>query len=181
MYPEDIARVFPAVPVGDTVTVVNESVKAAWIDGQLYVEAHPPLDQAMMIEEEGGHPYYDLTDADMDQILKVAGDKSSLIDWAKVRSVIRNREGYPIAVTGDDDAAQASDTPADAAEQTPTPVAAATAPGDDTAARNAFVQSMNNHIPPPKRKAVRLIEKDTDQAAGPVDADVDAKGRCIAQ
>jgi L,D-transpeptidase ErfK/SrfK len=101
MYPEDIKKVYPDVPVGDSVTVVNESVKAAWIDGRLYLEAHPPLDQAMMIEEDGGRPYYDLTDDDMREILRVAGDKADLIDWVKVRSVIRNREGYPVAVAED--------------------------------------------------------------------------------
>jgi hypothetical protein len=55
----------------------------------------------MMIEEEGGHPYYDLTDDDMREILRVAGDKADLIDWSKVRSTIRNREGYPVAVAED--------------------------------------------------------------------------------
>ncbi len=101
MYPEDIKAVYPAVPVGESVTVVNQPVKAAWIDGRLYLEAHPPLDQAMMIEEDGGHPYYDMTDDDMAEIMRVAGSRADLIDWNKVRSTIRNREGYPVAVAED--------------------------------------------------------------------------------
>jgi L,D-transpeptidase ErfK/SrfK len=108
MYPEDILRVYPAVPVGTAVTVVNEPVKAAWIDGQLYVEANPPLDQAMMIEEQGGHPYYDLTDDDMREILRVAGNRSDQIDWGKLRAAIRERAGYPIAVTDDQGSADKS-------------------------------------------------------------------------
>ena len=98
MYPEDIIQVYPAVETGSSVTVVNQPVKVTWIGNTLYLEAHPPLDQAMMIEENGGRPYYDLTDDDMAQIMRVAGDRADLIDWAKVRSVIRDREGYPVAV-----------------------------------------------------------------------------------
>lgn len=117
MYPEDIISVYPAVPLGSQVTVVNQPVKASWIDNTLYLEAHPPLDQAMMIEENGGRPYYDLTDDDMAQILRIAGDRADLIDWAKVRSVIRNRQGYPVAVTYDQDGTSqdiaASPAPAD--------------------------------------------------------------------
>ncbi len=101
MYPEDIIQVYPAVDTGSSVTVVNQPVKVSWIGDKLYLEAHPPLDQAMMIEENGGRPYYDLTDDDMAQIMRVAGDRADLIDWAKVRSVIRNREGYPVAVNFD--------------------------------------------------------------------------------
>ncbi len=101
MYPEDIIKVFPKTAVGTSVTVVNQPVKAAWIDGRLYVEAHPPLDQAMMIEEQGGRPFYDMTDEDMKQILRIAGDREDLLDWAKIRAVIRNRQGYPVAVAED--------------------------------------------------------------------------------
>lgn len=168
MYPEDIKAVFPAVPVGETVTVINQPVKAAWIDGRLYVEAQPPLDQAMMIEESGGRPYYDLTDADMNIILKAAGDRSSLIDWARVRSVIRNREGYPIAVTGDDDGQAA-----DAAQDMPSQGLPANPPAKlhvDEAADNAWAASMNSHAAPPKRKAAKLDVPDAAPAVDKADA-----------
>lgn len=118
MYPEDIIQVYPAVDTGSSVTVVNQPVKVSWIGNTLYLEAHPPLDQAMMIEENGGRPYYDLTDDDMAQIMRVAGDRADMIDWAKVRSVIRNREGYPVAVNFDssDTIAQDRDDDKDSAK-----------------------------------------------------------------
>ena len=43
LYPEDIARLFPEVPEGTTVTIVNQPYLAGWRNGQLYLEAHPPL------------------------------------------------------------------------------------------------------------------------------------------
>jgi L,D-transpeptidase ErfK/SrfK len=44
MYPEDIAALFPHVPVGTKVSLINEPVKAAWVSGELLIEVHPPVD-----------------------------------------------------------------------------------------------------------------------------------------
>src|SRR5215469_12773744 len=44
MYPEDVEALFPLVPVGTKVRLVNEPVKAAWAQGQLLIEVHPPVD-----------------------------------------------------------------------------------------------------------------------------------------
>ena len=44
MYPEDVAALFAQVPVGTRVRLVNEPVKVAWVDGELLLEAHPPVD-----------------------------------------------------------------------------------------------------------------------------------------
>jgi L,D-transpeptidase ErfK/SrfK len=44
MYPEDIAALFPHVPVGAKVSLINEPVKAAWVNGELLIEVHPPVD-----------------------------------------------------------------------------------------------------------------------------------------
>jgi len=43
MYPEDIARLFPEVPVGTPLRIINEPYVTGWRDGQLYLEAHAPL------------------------------------------------------------------------------------------------------------------------------------------
>jgi L,D-transpeptidase ErfK/SrfK len=50
MYPEDIERLFPEIPVGTPVTFVNQPIKLGWLNDELYVEVHPPL-------EEKGHSY----------------------------------------------------------------------------------------------------------------------------
>jgi L,D-transpeptidase ErfK/SrfK len=98
MYPEDIITLYPEVPVGTPVTVINQPVKAAWIGTDFYIEAHPTIEQSNSIEENGGMPAYELSDDDMREILKAAGMDTQYLDWAKIRDVIRVRNGYPVIV-----------------------------------------------------------------------------------
>ncbi len=56
MLPEDIEKLFPQIPVGTPVRIVNQPVKAGWYGGKLYLEVHPPLpeypnDRGAMVEE----------------------------------------------------------------------------------------------------------------------------------
>jgi L,D-transpeptidase ErfK/SrfK len=56
MLPEDIARLFPQIPVGTPVNIVNQPVKVGWYGGKLYLEVHPPLeeypnDRGAMVQE----------------------------------------------------------------------------------------------------------------------------------
>ena len=44
MYPEDVAELFPLLPIGTSVRLINVPVKVAWIHGELLLEAHPPVD-----------------------------------------------------------------------------------------------------------------------------------------
>ena len=44
MYPEDVAALFAAVPVGTKVWLINDPVKVAYVDGDLLLEVHPPVD-----------------------------------------------------------------------------------------------------------------------------------------
>lgn len=98
LYPEDIVTLYDLVPVGTKVTVVNQPVKAAWIDGTLYVEAHVPIEQADRIEQEGGFPDYGMTLPELRRIVDEAGEYADLIDWETVRKAVRERAGYPVAV-----------------------------------------------------------------------------------
>jgi len=55
MAPDDIEYLFPQIPVGTSVRIINEPVKAGWNGGKLYIEVHPPLpeypsDRGAMVE-----------------------------------------------------------------------------------------------------------------------------------
>jgi L,D-transpeptidase ErfK/SrfK len=50
MYPEGVARLFPQVPVGTRVTVVEQPVKVGWRAGELYLEVQPDLAQIDELE-----------------------------------------------------------------------------------------------------------------------------------
>jgi hypothetical protein len=43
MYPEDVAALFPQLPVATSVRLINVPVEEAWIEGELLLEAHPPV------------------------------------------------------------------------------------------------------------------------------------------
>ncbi len=50
LYPEDIARLFPEVPTGTPVRIVDQEIKLGWSGGSLFLEAHPSQEQADEIE-----------------------------------------------------------------------------------------------------------------------------------
>lgn len=98
MYPEAIIDLFPQVDIGAPVTIVNQPIKAAWIDNELFIEAHPTMKQADIMEADGGLPTYEVSTDELGVILQAAGEWHTAVDWQKVRRIIRERRGYPIAV-----------------------------------------------------------------------------------
>jgi L,D-transpeptidase ErfK/SrfK len=52
MFPEDIESLFQTVPVGTPVRIVNQPHKLGWTAEGLYLEAHPPLLEATVEQDE---------------------------------------------------------------------------------------------------------------------------------
>jgi len=86
MYPEDIEALFKQVRVGTKVRIIDEPVKVAWIDGELLLEVHPPINaQGQTIEP-------DL--AQFEGLLTTAvGDGEVAIHWDYARDVLRRADG----------------------------------------------------------------------------------------
>ncbi|PJB69724.1 MAG: L,D-transpeptidase [Alphaproteobacteria bacterium CG_4_9_14_3_um_filter_47_13] len=98
LYPEDIVSMYEIVPVGTQVTVVNQPVKVGWVGNDLYMEAHPSLDQAADMEQSGVVTSYEFTDKDLARLMEEAGIYADLIDWPLVRKIIHLREGSPVII-----------------------------------------------------------------------------------
>ena len=98
MYPEDIEALFDQVEVGTKVTVVDEPIKFGWIDGDLYMEAHPSQHQSDEIEAYGRFEP-ELPAGIVDQVTGLAGEQSARLDWSRVRQAVIERRGYPIRIT----------------------------------------------------------------------------------
>lgn len=98
LYPEDIKTLYDKIKQGTSVTIVDQPVKAAWIDDKLYLEVHLTIDQADAMERKGGLPDYRISDAEMQVIIKKAGDSFKDLNWSVIRKVIRARNGYPIVI-----------------------------------------------------------------------------------
>jgi len=108
MYPEDIAALFPLVPVGTKVRLVNEPVKAAWSQGQLLIEVHPPVDA----EGQSIEPDLQVLEPLLDQEL---GNDIAAIHWDLARDTLAAATGLPTLVG----LAAEPDTPVPAAAQPP--------------------------------------------------------------
>ncbi|MCB1591310.1 MAG: L,D-transpeptidase family protein [Alphaproteobacteria bacterium] len=98
MYPEDVKVFYQRIPVGTQVNVVNQPLKLAWIGNDLYMEAHPDLEQTIKMEESGVIEQQKMSDADMNLILQRAGTFQDYLNWPKIRTAIRERRGYPIVI-----------------------------------------------------------------------------------
>ncbi|MEZ5475623.1 MAG: L,D-transpeptidase family protein [Steroidobacteraceae bacterium] len=91
MYPEDIESLYPQVPVGTTVRLINEPVKVARIDGQVWLEVHPPVDA----EGQTVAPYLPAFEARLSEVL---GDSEAAINWEIAQAALAGATGLPVMV-----------------------------------------------------------------------------------
>lgn len=98
LYPEGIIQLYNEIPVGTPVQVVNQPIKLAWIGDELFIEAHPEIDQAIRMEESGEIVSAKLSNADMERIIKAAGPYKERLRWPEIRKAVKERRGYPIAI-----------------------------------------------------------------------------------
>jgi L,D-transpeptidase ErfK/SrfK len=89
LYPEDIAPFFAEVAVGTPVRIINQPYKAGWKDGELYVQAHPPL-----IEEQQEHGI-NQTDLIV-EVLRLLGNDERKPDWEQLQEFGDNQTGIPM-------------------------------------------------------------------------------------
>lgn len=98
MYPEGIEKLYSRVPVGTRVNVIDQPIKTAWIDDELYLEAHASQKDALTMEKDGKLPDYDIAEIDIEKIMAVAGTDAKDIDWNKIHEALRKRHGYPVVI-----------------------------------------------------------------------------------
>jgi L,D-transpeptidase ErfK/SrfK len=99
LYPEDISRLYDAVPMGTPVTVVNQPYLLGWRGDVLYVQAYGPLEDDKRNWQHGPKSLRQ----------KAAGSKSPLwkrivaedehIDWDRAYAVSREPRGIAVPVT----------------------------------------------------------------------------------
>src|SRR6201985_3668731 len=92
MYPDDVAALFPLIPVGTAVRLINEPVKVAWVDGELLLEAHPPVDAQ-------GQSFEPNVDQFSKLLTAAVGNNTVAILWDYAREVLQKADGL-IATVG---------------------------------------------------------------------------------
>jgi L,D-transpeptidase ErfK/SrfK len=91
LYPEDIEALYGMVPVGTSVTIVNQPYKWGWHGGELLIEVHPPL------EEDAGTPP---TLTDLTRLIVAATREQPLaVDWIGAERTWREARGVPTPVS----------------------------------------------------------------------------------
>ena len=91
MYPEDIEKLFPQIPVKTPVTIMNQPYKFGWFGNDLYLEVHPPL------EDDHSTRDREMT-ALTEQYVLVTRGHPARIDWQAVEEAYRRRDGIPVKV-----------------------------------------------------------------------------------
>jgi L,D-transpeptidase ErfK/SrfK len=98
LYEADIERLFNLVPVGTSVTVVDQPVKLGWHENELFLEAQPSFDQfeelrlTQAFTTSGGE--------NLDSwITAKAGGRVADLDWGMVRATLARRNGVPTQIT----------------------------------------------------------------------------------
>lgn len=89
MYPLDIEELYYNVPVGTKVRIINEPYKAGWHNGQLFLEAHKPIDNGAESNYQSNRDYRKVI---------LAKNPSAAIDWQFVSHIIQQQYGYPQAL-----------------------------------------------------------------------------------
>jgi L,D-transpeptidase ErfK/SrfK len=123
MYPDDVEALFPLVPVGTPVRLINEPLKVVWGDGELLLEAHPPVDAE-------GQSFEPNLDQFSELLQKAVGDKTVAIHWDYAREVLQKANGVIATVGLEADLPE--EAPAAAAAEVPAadqPPSGALAPG----------------------------------------------------
>lgn len=88
LYPEDIARLFPQVPEGTPVRIVNRPFMVGWLKGQLYLEVHPPLAEQV---KRWGNSLKPMKSA-------VSRKSAVAVNWGLAEKIAREAKGIPLPV-----------------------------------------------------------------------------------
>ena len=92
MYPEDIQKLYPLIPVGTPVYLVNQTIKLGWLGDALYIEVSQPLDEDRMTYEQ-------LLSVAMSQIEKKIARKPVILDGAALKKALKTPTGVPVVIS----------------------------------------------------------------------------------
>jgi L,D-transpeptidase ErfK/SrfK len=93
MYPEDVAALFPLIPVGTKVKLVNAPVKVAFVGGELLMEVHPQVDDEG--QNTAADPDTNLLSSKLDEVL---GNTTAAIHWDFAKQALAAANGIPTVV-----------------------------------------------------------------------------------
>jgi L,D-transpeptidase ErfK/SrfK len=97
LYPEDIATIFPMLPVGTKVTVVNQPTLFRVQDGRLYVQSFPPHEEHP--EAKAAAQGQRFNKKLQDRIAQAAKESGLAVEWPLVQDVVNGAHGIAVPVS----------------------------------------------------------------------------------
>lgn len=91
MYPEDIESLFPQIPLGTPVNIIDQPYKVGWHNGELYLESHPPMAEAGHTPESNLTPMV----ATVTDVVSMRLDDRA---WQLASEVATRRAGIPAKI-----------------------------------------------------------------------------------
>jgi L,D-transpeptidase ErfK/SrfK len=97
LYPEDIAHLFPMVPIGTPVRVTLQETAVAWMGDRLFLQVFPTKAQSIQLETT--YRLIPEEPANLSSlILAKVGERQVVIDWDRVKNAGRERTGLIIEI-----------------------------------------------------------------------------------
>ena len=97
LYPEDVATIFPMLPVGTKVTVVNQPTLHRVHEGRVWVQAFPPHEEHP--EAKAAKQGQRFTKQLQAKIAQRAQQAGVMVDWTLVQQVVNAAAGVAIPVS----------------------------------------------------------------------------------
>jgi L,D-transpeptidase ErfK/SrfK len=91
MYPEDIALLYPEVPVGTAVQIADQPVKLGWHLDTLFIEIHPALEEKKEDPET-------MVETVMELLHTVWEQHPLILDSAALKEALERQDGIPVAI-----------------------------------------------------------------------------------
>lgn len=95
MYPEDIKQLYAATSPNTPVTVLNQPIKAAWINGSFYIEAHTTASQSVELDKTNHFTHHPLSETEKTYITHIAGQHAEALNWETIKTIAKARTGIP--------------------------------------------------------------------------------------
>ena len=91
MLPENIEQLFPKVPVGTDVHIVNQPTKVGWLDDSLYIQVYPNLEKTEI-------SYEDRLEQALELIVRANNNQLPVIEGAALRKPLEEKNGRPVMI-----------------------------------------------------------------------------------
>ena len=88
VWPEDIEELFSIIPAGTSVRIMNDPYKAGWLDNNVYLESHMPLEEQQRAYAASLAPMR----FDVQSIIQ---NRPANINWNEATAVARQQNGIP--------------------------------------------------------------------------------------